>query len=92
MHTQQTKFSCPPGNIVLFQPGHDISNYHEEIPIDTLFNKKILRVDEVARILGCSKGHIYNLASRGELVPRKRGGLSLYLLSEVMEWIDGGIK
>ena len=54
-----------------------------------LFNKKILQVQEVADLLGVSKGHIYNLTSRGEIPFYKKGkkGRLYFKVEEIFDWI-----
>lgn len=55
-----------------------------------LFNKRIWRVDDVAEFLGCSKGHIYNLAS-DEKIPKVKKGKFVYFIPEViLNWILEG--
>lgn len=55
-----------------------------------LFYKKIWRVDDVAEFLGCSKGHVYNLAS-DEKIPKIKKGKFVYFIPEVIHnWILEG--
>ncbi|PIP96124.1 MAG: hypothetical protein COV37_07695 [Bdellovibrio sp. CG11_big_fil_rev_8_21_14_0_20_39_38] len=56
----------------------------------TLFNKKIWRVNDVAKFLGCSKGHIYNLVSI-EMIPSLKKGKFLYFIpSDIFRWLLQG--
>ncbi len=59
----------------------------------TLFDKQIWRVDDVAKYLGCSIGHIYNLVSN-ERIPRVKKGKFLYFIPEhIFEWLlEGELK
>jgi predicted DNA-binding transcriptional regulator AlpA len=56
-----------------------------------LFNNQIWRVKDVATFLGCSVGHIYNLASDEKIPKRKKGGLLFFVPDEVLSWtLEGG--
>ena len=55
-----------------------------------IFDKRIWRVSDVARVVGCSKGHIYNLASRDEIPRIKKGKFLFFIPEEVLEWILKG--
>lgn len=55
-----------------------------------IFYKQIWRVDDVARFLGCSKGHIYNLCSDEKIPKRKRGKFLYFVPSEIFEWLIQG--
>lgn len=55
-----------------------------------LFKKKIWRVKDVARFLGCSVGHIYNLVS-DEKIPKIKKGKFVYFIPEVIQsWLLEG--
>ena len=57
---------------------------------DTLFDKQIWRVSDVARFMDCSIGHIYNLVS-DEKIPRiKRGKFLYFIPTEILNWILKG--
>ena len=56
----------------------------------TLFNKRIWRVDDVARFLGCSVGHIYNLSSDEKIPKIKKGKFLFFIPSEILEWVLQG--
>lgn len=59
-------------------------------PSNKLFDKRIWRVDDVAQFLGCSKGHVYNLAS-DEKIPKVKKGKFVYFIPEViLNWILEG--
>lgn len=63
------------------------SDTHLEEP---LFHKKIWRVNDVAKFLGCSKGHIYNLVSI-EMIPSLKKGKFLYFIpSDILRWLLQG--
>ena len=55
-----------------------------------IFDKRIWKVSDVARVLGCSSGHIYNLASRDEIPRIKKGKFLFFIPEEVLEWIFKG--
>ena len=61
------------------------------------FNNQIWRIEDVARVLGVSIGHIYNILSKSRkmrrkdgLPHRKRGKLLYFFPKEVLDWIDKG--
>ncbi|RLA63492.1 MAG: hypothetical protein DRQ88_08340 [Epsilonproteobacteria bacterium] len=56
----------------------------------SLFKILIWRIDDVAKFLQVSKGHLYNLVSRGELPHRKKGGLLFFLPTEIQTWVEEG--
>ena len=59
---------------------------------NTFFDIQIWLVEDVARFLDVSVGHIYNLTSRREIPFRKKGkrGKLYFIPSEIMQWIDQG--
>ena len=63
---------------------HDVSNP------ERLFNKRIMHVQEVASLLGVSKGHIYNLTSRQDIPFHKKGrrGRLYFFAEEIFDWIS----
>ncbi|MCP4913599.1 MAG: helix-turn-helix domain-containing protein [Oligoflexia bacterium] len=62
----------------------------ENSSLDKLFNKKIWRVSDVAKFLGCSIGHIYNLVS-DDKIPRVKKGKFLYFIPEAIhDWLLEG--
>ena len=56
----------------------------------TLFEIQIWTVDQVAKFLNVTKGHIYNLVSRREIPFRKKKGKGrLYFIpQEIFDWIN----
>ncbi len=56
----------------------------------SLFKNLIWRIDDVAKFLQVSKGHLYNLVSRGELPYRKKGRLLFFLPAEIQLWVEEG--
>ena len=56
----------------------------------TLFNKRIWRVGDVAKFLGCSVGHIYNLSSDEKIPKIKKGKFLFFVPGEILEWILQG--
>ncbi len=57
-----------------------------------IFDKRIWRVRDVAKVIGCSEGHIYNLASRDEIPKVKKGKFLFFVPSEILDWILKGDK
>ena len=57
-----------------------------------IFDKRIWRASDVAKFLGCSKGHIYNLASDEKIPKRKKNGLLVFVPEEIHNWILEGEK
>jgi predicted DNA-binding transcriptional regulator AlpA len=55
-----------------------------------LFDKLIWRVQDVANYLGCSRGHIYNLAHIDRIPKRKKGKFLYFIPSEINNWIFEG--
>ena len=54
------------------------------------FKNQIWRIEDVASYLKCSKGHIYNLVSKGKIPHRKKGRMLFFLPIEILDWIDEG--
>ena len=55
-----------------------------------VFDKRIWRVKDVANVVGCSQGHIYNLASQDEIPKVKKGKFLFFIPEEILEWILKG--
>ena len=53
-------------------------NDNEQFSAQELFNKRIWRVGDVAKFLGCTVGHVYNLAS-DEKIPKRKNMASCFL-------------
>ena len=62
-----------------------LNNTKNEFDYDILWTVK-----EVAQYLKVSKGHVYNLSSRGEIPLRKRDGLLRFRPDEIAEWVEEG--
>ena len=62
----------------------DVSDEH------WLFNKRIWTIEDVALILGLSRGTIYNKTSRREIPFRKRGKRLYFIPDEILNWIEEG--
>jgi len=55
-----------------------------------LSDKKIWRINDVAKFVGCTEGHIYNLVS-SDRIPKIKKGKFLYFIPEVIHnWILEG--
>jgi excisionase family DNA binding protein len=56
------------------------------------FDIRIWLIEDVAKFLGVSIGHIYNLTSRREIPFRRKGkkGRLYFIPAEIMQWIDEG--
>ena len=55
-----------------------------------IFENKIMRVSDVAELLRCSKGHIYNLTSQDEIPFYKKGKSLYFFYTEIQDWIMEG--
>lgn len=70
-------------------------NFLDRTPQE-FFKKQIWRIDDVASVLGVSKGHIYNLVSqaktmrRGGIPHHKKGKLLFFIPDEILSWIQEG--
>lgn len=52
---------------------------------------ELLDVRDVARLLGCSRRHVYRLSDGGRMpAPLKLGTLVRWRRAALLEWIDGG--
>ena len=61
-----------------------------EKPTSDLFDKRIWRVEDAAKFLGCSKGHIYRLVS-DEKIPRIKKGKFIYFMPDrILNWVLEG--
>lgn len=56
-----------------------------------LFDKKILRVQQVADLLGFKKDHIYRLVNQKKLPYRKKGKTLFFMEHEIVDWVDQGV-
>ena len=56
----------------------------------SIFDKRIWRVEDVAKVIGCSVGHIYNLASDEKIPKIKKGKFLFFIPEEILEWILKG--
>ena len=66
---------------------------NEQQHAQELFHKKIWRVRDVAKFLGCSMGHIYNLASDERMPKRKKNGFLFFIPEEILNWVlEGDLK
>lgn len=57
---------------------------------DGLFDKRIWRVEDVARFLGCSVKHIYNLSYSKTIPKKKKGKFLFFVPDEILEWVLQG--
>lgn len=54
---------------------------------------KLLDVQAVAAMLGCSPRHVYRLSDAGRMpAPVKLGSLVRWSAAAIREWIDGGCR
>ena len=66
-------------------------NRSESLKAQEFFNnKKIWRVSDVAKFLGCTVGHVYNLASDEKIPKRKKNGFLFFVPEEILNWILEG--
>ncbi|MBK22463.1 MAG: hypothetical protein CME70_00540 [Halobacteriovorax sp.] len=57
---------------------------------DSIFNKRIWRINDVAIFLQCSVGHVYNLCSNDEIPKIKKGKFLFFIPEEIQEWVLQG--
>lgn len=55
------------------------------------FDNKILRVEQVAQILGFSKDHIYRLVNQKKIPFRKKGKTLFFMSQEIFDWVNDGV-
>ena len=65
-------------------------NVEKQLSAQEFFNKKIWRVGDVAKFLGCTIGHVYNLASDEKIPKRKKNGFLFFVPEEILNWILEG--
>ena len=65
-------------------------NGENQLSAQEFFNKKIWRVGDVAKFLGCTIGHVYNLASDEKIPKRKKNGFLFFVPEEILNWILEG--
>ena len=91
-----SKNGCPSDKARLLC--NSISNLTEETPepsvrpsdTGSILHKRIWRVADVAEFLGCSKGHVYRLAS-DEKIPKIKKGKFVYFMPErIHNWVLEG--
>ncbi len=56
-----------------------------------LFSNQILRVEQVAKILGYSKDHIYRLVNQKKIPFRKKGKTLFFMSQEIFDWVNDGV-
>ena len=68
----------------------DLNNKENGASLATLFNKKIWTVEDVAKVLDVSIGHIYNLKSKDDIPTRQVGkkGRLYFFPEEILDWLD----
>lgn len=54
---------------------------------EIIFENRILRIDQVAEMLGFSKSHIYVLVKQKELPSYKKGKTLFFMSEEIFDWI-----
>lgn len=63
---------------------------NKTVKSDSLFDNRILRVEQVAEMLQFSKWHVYRLVSQKKIPFRKRGSALFFLRDEIFDWINNG--
>lgn len=63
----------------------------KEVTSQVLFEKPILRIDEVAELLGHSKSAIYRMTSQKKIPFRKRGKTLYFMSQEIFDWVNQGV-
>jgi predicted DNA-binding transcriptional regulator AlpA len=58
---------------------------------EVIFENRILRIEQVAAMLGFSKSHVYFLVKSDKTFPHYKRGKTLFFMSdEIFEWIKEG--
>lgn len=52
--------------------------------------ESIWRVDDVAKYLGVTRQHVYDLKKDGKIPYRTRGALLFFIPSEIFKWVGDG--
>lgn len=73
-----------------YSKSEKVYNEFEQNDAQMLFHKKIWRVGDVAKFLGCTIGHVYNLASDEKIPKRKKLGLLFFVPDEILNWVLEG--
>ena len=63
----------------------------EQNDAQKFFDNKILRVEQVAKILGYSKDHIYRLVNQKKIPFRKKGKTLFFMSQEIFDWVNDGV-
>ena len=63
----------------------------EQTNAQMLFSNQILRVEQVATILGYSKDHIYRLVNQKKIPLRKKGKTLFFMSQEIFDWVNDGV-
>lgn len=58
--------------------------------IQALFDKPILRIEDVADLLGFKKSQIYRLTSQNKIPFRKKGKTLFFMSQEIYDWVNDG--
>jgi excisionase family DNA binding protein len=56
-----------------------------------LFFNQILSVEQVAKVLGYSKDHIYRLVNQKKIPFRKKGKTLFFMSQEIFDWVNDGV-
>ena len=73
-----------------YNQSEKVYNLGESNETQMLFHKKIWRVGDVAKFLGCTVGHVYNLASDEKIPKRKKLGILFFVPEEILSWVLEG--
>lgn len=55
-----------------------------------LFSNRIMRVNEVAKMLSFSKWHIYRLVNQNKIPFIKKGKTLFFMEDEILDWLREG--
>lgn len=71
---------------------YNLQNYsgHVEMRHQPLFENRIWRINDVAKFIGVSVKHVYNLTSRKKIPHYKKGKLLYFIPDEILNWIQEG--
>lgn len=56
----------------------------------TFFENKIMRIEQVAEMLGLSRSHIYKLVNKDKIPFRKKGKALFFMSQEIFDWVNQG--
>ena len=65
-------------------------HHYQDIFTNTIFDKPILSIDDIADILICSSKTVRRMIARNEIPYRRIRGRVRFIRAEIVDWIDQG--